>query len=169
MSISPVRRRVTIGAAVAIFVLMAVWGVVAVTTPIALPDFETTCAPEDQIRVEHLEISQVQVSVYNAGETPGLARDTLERFERNGFRPGEVGNVPDGITVAGPSVLATDPTDEAARLVAMWLGEDAQIIKVESEYGPGVDVVVTDGFGRLNRQAPTQLKLDEPIINCDRS
>jgi hypothetical protein len=169
-------RRLTTGATlvalVAVLCVMAVWGYRAATAPIAkdtpsAPSTGPTCQPEDQQVVEYVRRGEVTVSVYNAGKRSGGARITMDLLEEAGFRPGEVGNAPEGIEVDRAVVYTNRADDPGAELVAQALGKSTQVVHTDEEYGPGVDVVINDRFKRLDPAAPRRLALPVPEITCD--
>jgi hypothetical protein len=169
-------RRLLTGATlvglVAVVCVMAVWGYHAATAPIeddgSTPSAESslTCAPEDQTVTKYVARGDVTVSVFNAGERSGLARDTMNLLERAGFKPGQVGNAPDEIRVDRAVVYSTKDDDPAAELVARALGKKTQVVHSDEELGPGVDVVIGDRFKRLAAAAPTHMALPKPVTSC---
>ncbi len=167
-------RALTTGAtlvvAAVLLVIMAVWGIKAATSP--LPGDKTsssgaTCAPQDQTVTKYVRRADVTVSVYNAGKRSGSAQATADLLEAAGFKPGEVGNAPAGITVKRAAVYTTEGDDPAAQLVARSLGHNTQVIRTDEEYGPGVDVFVGDKFKQqLDPTAPRRLPLPAPVTGC---
>lgn len=157
-----------LGAVVAV-VVMAIWGVNALTAPIEDDEpaaSSTTCAPEDQQIEQFVRRAQVTVSVYNTGKRSGRARAALEMLETAGFRPGEIGNGAKGDRVVRAEVRTTDPEDPAAKLVALALGKNAAVVRTDEDYGPGIDVFIGDRFGGLDKRAPKRLALPEPKVTC---
>jgi hypothetical protein len=98
---------------------------------------------------ERIRAHQVQVSVFNAGTRSGLADETLGALRARGFRKGEAGNAPSGSKVKRAQVWTTQRHDAAARLVALQLGAKTKVRFVDTDLGPGVDVVVGNGFDKL--------------------
>lgn len=157
-------------AAVAV-VVMAVWGVNALTAP--LEEDEPTsatddpgCPPEDQQIKEFIRRGEVTVSVYNTGKRSGRAQDTLEMLEEAGFKPGEIGNGGEGDKVRRAEVRTTVADDPKAQLVALALGKNAEVVVTEEALGPGVDVFIGDKFGGLDPNAAKRIKLAEPVTTC---
>jgi hypothetical protein len=108
----------------------------------------------------------VTVSVYNAGTRTGLAGQTMSELEARGFIAGQVGNAPDDMSdVRFVRVLAATNTDPAARLVALQFGANTLIEAVEEDLGPGVEVIVSDGFLGLV-EAPNKLKAQAAGSGC---
>ncbi len=140
-----------------ILVAGALYGVKSLFAP--LPDETTADATSACVRTsvkkgQRVTSRQVLVSVYNAGSRAGLADQTLASLTRRGFRKGAVGNAPDSARVRVAQVWTTGGDDTAARLVARQFGRAVTIRRVRTDLGPGIDVVVGNGFRRLAR-APT--------------
>lgn len=157
-----------------VVVVMAVWGVNALTAPIkddpvAAPvaKAEPSCgAGEKATVVKSLKRSAVQVSVYNTGKRVGRAQDTIELLEQAGFGAGAIGNGDPDDKVARAEVRTTRSGDQAAELVALALGKGAKVVVVDEAYGPGVDVFIGDKFHKLDKAAPKSIKLAEPKVTC---
>jgi hypothetical protein len=171
MTTRSVTTGISLVVAAVLLCIMGVWGYRAATAPIE-GDTTTsspgpTCAPQDQTVEQYVARGDVTVSVYNSGERAGRAQATMDLLERAGFRPGEVNNAPDGISVARASVYTTKADDPAAELVAAALGHDTPVVHSDAEFsGPGVDVVIGDKFKRLDPDAPNRMKLPEPRTSC---
>ena len=171
MSTRSVTTGVSLVIAAVLLCIMGIWGYNAATAPIdddtASSSSGPTCAPEDQVVEKYVARGDVTVSVYNSGERAGRARATMDLLEQAGFRPGEVANAPDGISVARASVYTTKAEDPAAELVAAALGRDTPVVHSDDEFGgPGVDVVIGDKFKRLDPAAPKRIELPEPKTSC---
>ena len=168
------RRRLTTAATLlvllAVLVGMAVWGYHAATTPLEGLGSTTstpTCTPTDPKASRFLHRAEVTVSVFNSGKRSGRAQATMSLLERAGFKPGQVGNAPDGIAADRAAVYTTKADDPAAELVAKALGKATQVVHSDQEMGPGVDVVIGDRFKQLDPKAPTKLELPKPKTACD--
>lgn len=110
--------------------------------------------------------ADVTVSVYNAGSRSGLAGQTQSELGARGFIPGEVGNAPeDMLDVQYVRVLAKSKDDPAARLVALQFGANTLIEAVEDDLGPGIEVIVGDGFLGLV-EAPKKIKAEAAGSGC---
>lgn len=166
---------VTLSVTVVVVLVMAVWGFNAATAPIddndvsaAIEDGKPTCgAGEALVESEFIRRAEVTVSVYNAGKKSGRAAAFLSKFEDYGFRPGDVGNAPEGTKVAKAEVRAKASTRDAANLVAAALGKGTPVVLDEDlELGPGVVVYVGDAFRKLNKNAPRQVKRAEIDYDC---
>jgi LytR cell envelope-related transcriptional attenuator len=98
---------------------------------------------------QRITTRQVQVSVFNAGSRAGLADETMAVFVKRGFKKGEIGNAPSGVSVKKAQVWTTRRHDASARLVALQLGRKVKVHFKDLDLGPGIDVVVGDKFGKL--------------------
>jgi hypothetical protein len=108
----------------------------------------------------------ITVSVYNAGTRSGLAGQTMSELEARGFIAGQVGNAPEDMAdVKFVRVLAATNTDPAARLVALQFGPNTLIEAVKEDLGPGVEVIVSDGFLGLVK-APLKIKARAAGSGC---
>lgn len=168
------RRRLTTAATLlvllAVLVGMAVWGYHAATTPIEGLGSTTstpTCTPTDQKASRFLHRAEVTVSVFNSGKRSGRAQATMSLLEHAGFKPGQVGNAPDGVQADRAAVYTTEADDPAAELVAKALGKATQVVHSDQEMGPGVDVVIGDRFKQLDPKAPTKIELPKSKTACD--
>ncbi len=166
-------RRLTTAITMVVLVVvlgaMAVFGFKAALAP--LPGGSATdpsCSGTEKQVQRYLERSDVQVSVFNAGNRGGLAGRTLDKLERGGFRPGNVGNAPKSAQVRRAIVWTTKPNDSAARLVALALGRGTHVEVTKTDLGPGVDVLVGNKFKRLNKKAAKRVKLPAPVETCVR-
>jgi hypothetical protein len=167
------RSKVVSGVTLLVLVLvlagMAVYGFRAATAP--LPGLGAATSVEDcseeELQVQRfITRSDVQVSVFNAGNRSGQAGRSLDRLEDAGFVAGNAGNAPDGVRVGRAVVWTTEEDDTAARLVARSIGRRIAVEVVPDDLGPGVDVLVGNGFRGLDRDAPRRLRLEEPIERC---
>jgi LytR cell envelope-related transcriptional attenuator len=169
-------RRLRTGATLVVLAVvlcvMAVWGYRAATAPIEDTGSDATsttptCKPEDQKVSRFLTRGEVTVSVYNSGKRAGRAQETMTLFEHAGFKPGAVGNAPDGVDADRAAVYTTKSDDPAAELVAKALGKSTQVVHSDDELGPGVDVVIGDRFKRLDPAAPRRIELPDAEVSCD--
>ncbi len=93
----------TLLVAAGVLAVMAVWGYDAATAPIADGPADTAsgppCPPDSQTVTKYERRGDVTVSVFNAGTKSGSAQAALDLLEQAGFKPGQVGNAPDGVDV----------------------------------------------------------------------
>lgn len=149
-----VTSAITMLVLVAILVLGVMVGVNALFAPlpedpepVASPS--PTCAQKTVKKGQRLRSRQVVVSVYNGGTRAGLADKTMRALAKRGFKQGEIGNAPPEVEVAKVRVFAAERNDQAARLVARQFGRNITVDVVDSDIGPGVDVVVGNDFDEL--------------------
>ena len=128
-------------------------------------DAEPTCSPRSVRKGQRLATRQVQVSVFNAGTRAGLAGETLDSLTRRGFKKGEAGNAPPTSKVKVAQVWTTERRDYTARLVARQFARPAKIRVVGRDLGPGIDVVVGDGFKKLGKPVPA-IVVTRPSSAC---
>jgi hypothetical protein len=135
--------------------LLAIGAVVGVKTLFApVDDTGTakapTCVTRSVKKGQRLTSAQVQVSVFNAGTRAGYAGSTMSMLTKRGFKKGTVGNAPEGSRVKVAQVWVDSAADvTAARLVARQLGPAIKVKTGRTSLGPGIDVVIGDGFDKL--------------------
>lgn len=98
---------------------------------------------------------QVSVSIYNAGQSRGLATRTAAAMRDRGFVIAKVGNAADGISVAKWQVRAKTASPQAQLVAAQVKG--AKIKTSKSHDGSGVDLYVGDDFEKLTSGAPRSI------------
>jgi hypothetical protein len=164
-------RRLTTAITLAVLLVvlagMAVFGYKALTSPLpGGPSADPTCTGAEKQVQGYIKRSQVQVSVFNAGNKGGFAGTTLGKVEEAGFIAGNAGNAPKSAEVRRAVVWTTEPDDPKARLVARAFGPRVRIVVTRTDLGPGVDVLVGNKFKGLNRKAPRRIKLPKPVETC---
>jgi LytR cell envelope-related transcriptional attenuator len=110
-----------------------------------------TCTTKTVRKGQRIRSAQVQVSVYNGGGRSGLADETMTALRKRGFTEGEVGNAPTRLRVKRVRVMTTERNDMAALLVARQFGSGTRVTLSTTDLGPGIDVIVGDGFKKLAR------------------
>lgn len=130
------------------------------------PKPSPACAPEEVQAGQRIRSRQVTVSVYNGGTREGLADQTLDALTRRGFIAGEVGNAPSDIKVRRVQVWSTVEDDIRARLVARQFGKRTKIRYADEELGPGVDVIVGNGFRKGLVKAKRSLRVKSEQRVC---
>lgn len=171
MTARSVTTGVSLVVAAVLLCIMAVWGYHAATAPVEDSSTSSssgpTCPAESQTVQQYVARGDVTVSVYNSGKKSGRAQATMDLLERAGFKPGEVGNAPDGVSAPRASVYTTKADDPAAELVAAAMGHDTQVVHSDQEFtGPGIDVVIGDKFKKLDPKAANRIKLPTPVTSC---
>jgi hypothetical protein len=139
------------------------WGWTQTTRPFpgrgeAPPCVDTTYLAGDELRVE-----DVIVSVLNATDREGLARDTMAKLVAQGFGRGVVGTATTALSGAA-EIRVDDVTTPAVRLLRPRLGRVAVVAHPEVGY-PGVTVVLGDRFAGL-RAGPRSVLLDDDAVVC---
>lgn len=156
----------TLAGLVALCLLALFLGMRALTSDLpGAPTVTTTDAPcTDRTVTAGSKVfpADVLVSVYNAGNQPGVANRTMTELLNRGFVRGETGNVDDADGVRFVQVWAEDPDNPAVELVARQFGSRTKIVPPPTaSLGPGVLVVVGDEFERFGR------RLDSVRVSSD--
>ena len=142
---------ITLVVLLGILAVGAVFGAKSLFAPIgsgkATPS--PTCTTKAVKKGQRIRPHQVQVSVFNAGTHAGMAQQTLSKLVKRGFRRGEVGNAPSSVHVKRAQVWTRLRHDPAAVLVARQLGKGTAVERKHTNLGPGVDVVIGNGFRKL--------------------
>lgn len=142
------RSLLTLGVLALLLVVGAAWGWSAATKPFPGAVETPPCVDTTVKEGSRLFADRVVVSVLNASRREGLAGRTMQLLVEDGFVSGSTGNAPRGTDVAYAQVWAETAANPAVRLVRSRLGPDAGFAKREG-IGPGVTVVVGDGFSEL--------------------
>jgi hypothetical protein len=158
-----------------VLVLGAVWGFKSLFADIpeaGLGNAEPspTCKTQKFNAGEPVKAAQIQVSVFNAGNRSGLASTTLNSLANRGFQIGDAGNAPSDAKVSTVQVWSTHARDIEAKLVALQFGKGTPVKRSDVDLGPGVDVVVGNGYHGLAK-APTSLRAssaEEVCVPVDR-
>lgn len=165
----------TLAVSVLIVIGMALWGYHSALAPIdnankvsatTTPDAPGCAAGQKATIIAFVRRSQVTVSVFNAGKKAGRARSTLSRLEAAGFRPGAIGNAPQGAHVVRAEVHASAADATKAALVARAFGTQTPVVVDNNNLGPGIDVFIGDKFHRLDPRAPIKIRLPQPVVVC---
>lgn len=145
-----VRTAITLGSLLVLLVVAGVWGWGAATEPLPGRVDTPVCVTTEVSAGDRVFPEQVTVSVYNAGTRAGLAGRTMQQLTDQGFAEGESGNVSPGagVTVAAVEIWSEDPRSPAVQLVRSRLGRQVAVQRREGP-GPGVNVIVGDGFQRV--------------------
>jgi hypothetical protein len=127
-----------------------------------------SCDPTAIRKGQRIRARQVQVSVFNAGDRTGLAGLTMAKLHHRGFRTGRVGNAPSDAGVRRVQVWTTRRDDVAARLVARQFGRHTRVRFVDTDLGPGVDVVVGNHFRGLVKasRSPSSVRAHQRTSAC---
>jgi hypothetical protein len=163
-----VRTGITLAVLMAVLAAGAWFGTRSLFAPI--PDDRTVdaspaCATRTLEKGQRINSRQVVVNVYNAGTRAGLADKTMGALTRRGFDKGSVGNAPEGSRVKVAQVWTNRRRDTAARLVAQQFGPTIKVKLKRVDLGPGVDVVVGNGFESL-AAARRSILVETPQTAC---
>ena len=94
----------------------------------------------------------MQVSVFNGGTRSGLADETMAKLRARGLhRRATSATRPSDVTAKRVRVFTTEKNDMAARLVARQFGRKTKVVVSDTDLGPGIDVVVGNGFDKLSK------------------
>jgi len=149
----------SLAAAALAVVVMALWGMNALTAPFK-DSSSGTDSPECGSSASHLLTrGHVTVSVFNAGKRAGRAGVTLDLLEGAGFDPGAVGNAPKTSHVRLAVVRTTRESHPDATLVAQAMGAHVPVVVTSVDLGPGVDVIIGDRFKKLNPHAHRSIRV----------
>ncbi|RNL81341.1 LytR C-terminal domain-containing protein [Nocardioides marmorisolisilvae] len=156
----------SLAAAALAVLVMAMWGMNALTAPFEGDDSSGTDTSSCGSTHRTIKRSDVTVSVYNAGKRQGRAGVTLDRLESAGFNPGAVGNAPKGTKLHGAVVHTTKKDHPDATLVAEALGPHVSVVVTSVDLGPGVDVLIGDRFNKLDPKAPRSIRVTHTVGGC---
>jgi len=145
-------------AALAVLV-MALWGMNALTAPFTSDDTSDSSSSPCATSHHTVKRADVTVSVYNAGKRQGRAGVTLDLLEEAGFNAGAIGNAPAGMKAQVAVVHTTQAVHPDATLVARALGAHVPVVVTETDLGPGVDVIIGDKFSKLNPRAARSVRV----------
>lgn len=160
---------VTLGVLVMLCVFGLLFGVSALTQDLPdeplVDDPPASCEPLTVRAGSKLRSTDVTVSVYNAGQTNGLAGETMSKFIERGFARGSSGNAPKGTDVKYAQIWAEDPKNPAVQLVKRQIGLKIKVVPDKEKLGIGVLVVVGDDFKQL-RKAKQSIKVKKDAEIC---
>ena len=106
---------------------------------------------------------QVNVNVYNAGKTRGLATRTAADLRDRGFVVVKVENAGTGVKVAKWEIRAKSKSPQA-KLVAEQV--KGATIKTSKTHDSSIDLYVGDGFKNLTPKAPTTITITGSVTVC---
>ncbi len=114
---------------------------------------------------QRIRSRNIIVNIYNAGLIGGLASETLALLHSRGFRSGVSDNAPDDITTSNVTIYADSKRSPPVQLVASQFKGVVRVVAGE-DLGPGIDVIVGDGFEGVNRKAKRSLRLHRDVSTC---
>lgn len=165
------RRQIVTGITLVVLCLILlvflVWGGKALFAPVDdSPQATPDCVSHTIKPGKQLKSAQVEVSVFNAGTRNGLASQTMAALADRGFRSGATGNAPDRSGVRRVQVWSTEKKNPAAELVARQFGPKVKVKVTDQDLGPGVDVIVGNGYRGVSKKAATSIELRKARTVC---
>lgn len=132
--------------------------------------------PEPVSQEESCEVRQIQpgevlssnlvmVDVYNASQRAGLANRVKINLERRGFLGGVTQNNPGKISPKNLAVLAADPQDPRAKLIAAQFKGKVQRVKPDFTMQNDLAVLVGPDYSGF-KKARTKLRTNVPVTVC---
>jgi len=106
---------------------------------------------------------QVNVNVYNAGKTRGLATRTAADLRARGFVVVKVENAVADVKVAKWEVRAKTASPQAKLVAEQVKGAK---IKTSRAHDTSIDLYVGDGFKNLTAKAPTTITITGSVTVC---
>ena len=107
--------------------------------------------------------TQVNINVFNAGKTRGLATRTAAELRDRGFVVVKVENAGTGVKVAKWEIRAKSKSPQA-KLVAEQVKGAA--IKTIKSHDSSIDLYVGDKFKNLTAKAPTTITITGSVTVC---
>lgn len=149
------RPLLTLTMACVIAVVMAIWGLIALTRP--FPHLGSDSCSTSGTTIKR---SAVTISIYNAGAAAGSAARLATSLRDFGFKVAKVGNAPDGLTVDAVQIVGISTADPAAQLVAAAFGSPV-VDNPDQLIGPGVNVFIGPQLAPLVASAPAQITVGD--------
>lgn len=106
---------------------------------------------------------QVNVNVYNAGKTRGLATRTAAELRERGFVVVKVENAASTIEVAKWEIRAKSASPQAKLVAEQVKGAK---IKTDKSHDASIDVYIGDDFKDLTAKAPTSITITGSVTVC---
>ena len=113
-----------------------------------------------------LHRNQLLVNVYNAGTRNDLASSTLEDLVRIGFLRGVAANAPNRVDVHVVTVVDSDPSSAAVRLVRAQFQGRVRVADRPDLGDEGLDVFVGNGYLGLARHSPRAVRVRDDVDIC---
>lgn len=160
------RTALTLAGLILLVMVAVGWGLFALTRPLPQAEVIPVCTNTRVVEGSELTPEQVAVSVFNASTRNGLASKTLAQLVTRGFVPASTGNAPEGTEVRGVQIWANDAQNPAVDLVRKHFRKATVV--AGSSLGPGVTVIVGDGFRGLRpkKQAPGSVTAVATSVVC---
>ncbi len=111
-----------------------------------------------------IRADRIVVNVYNAGDVPGLAGDTMSALVAKGFKPGVADNAPEGRGTNNVTIVTSDPESPEVRMVRIQFQGLVRV--ANGELTRGIDVLVGDRFRGVDADSTTAFRLRKNIRSC---
>ncbi|MDO9457860.1 LytR C-terminal domain-containing protein [Nocardioides sp.] len=158
-----VRTAVTLGVLALLLAFAVTRGLDAVSEPFPENEDPPVCVDSAVSKGDVLRVGGITVSVINAGTKNGLARQTLDDLEEQGFAGGELANQADP-DILSAQIWSPGGRTAAVRLVATYLGGRVKVVDRQSSTA-GITVVVGDRFPGV-RKGRFQVKVTKDGTVC---
>jgi len=132
----------------------------------------TSDAPTCQTRTvkegEDLTANLVQINVYNASRTAGLADRVSRLLQQRNFLPGTIANNPTDVTTDDIVIIADDAKDPRVKLVAGQFIGKVTVQPGDIAGTAGISVLVGKNYAGkgLNKKAPDKVTSDRTLTSC---
>ncbi len=118
-------------------------------------------------RGERIAAENIVVNIYNAGDIPGLAGNTLSALVAKGFKSGVSENAPADRAARNVTIVTDAPSSPEIRMVRMQFRGKVRV--AEGEISRGIDVLVGDNFLAVDPNAKTVFRLKRAVATCARA
>lgn len=160
---------ITLTTLVAVFIIGSFVGfklLFADAPPLADAAPQAQCEPRTIRSGSTLTTKQVTVTVYNAGRVSGLANRTLINLQKKGFRPGKVGNAPEGVRATNVTIVTADRKTPQVRLVVAQFKGKVKYAAPTTTQGDNVEIVVGPDYKGLEKKTPRSTKVNTETEVC---
>lgn len=106
----------------------------------------------------------IRVNIYNAGQIPGIAGETLDALTSKGFKDGVASNAPEAMSATNVTIVTKEPKSPEVRLVRIQFRGPVKVVK--GELSPGIDVLVGDEFQSVDSTIRTEITSHKNIAGC---
>lgn len=129
------------------------------------PATRLECTVPEPGTTQKVTTSDVELNVYNAGETPGLADQTSRELEARGFGVDLVANAPsEWADVARVRIIGRAEDAPEVQMLAAHLDEPR--IDVDDRGEAKIDLVLGDKFEGMLDEAPNALDVESTVPIC---
>lgn len=163
---------VTLAVLAVLFVVGVIAGFRLITAPIpelelSSEDTEPSCRDVTLKPGSTLSTEQVTVDVYNDGSISGLASQTIRRLSRFGYQRGVTGNADDlDANARNVTIVTENPGGAMATLLRGQFQGKVRVVKGDVSEDTGIAVIVGDKFVGIDRNARSNVPVDEELKIC---